>query len=175
MGDFYSRDNFMRLFFTNQRRLFAYILMFIPNRLDAEDLLQETATWMWENFDKYTPGTSFGAWGVTVARYKIMNFTRNAGNKRLKFREDVVELIDARSQAELERTDSRATALENCLTRLPERDRWLIHLRYEKGLTVQKLSSSLDRPVRGLYKTMARIHKQLNNCIRQTLSLEGEI
>ncbi len=174
MDDLYSRENFMRLFRANQKRIFAYILMFIPNRSDAEDLLQETATWMWENFDKYTPGTSFGAWGVTVARFKVLNFNRNLRNKRLKFRDDIVELIEAKADTALDYMDLKRDALEKCLSNMPERDRMLIHLRYDKGLTVRKLASSLDRPIRGLYKTIARIHKLLNNCVRQSLLLEGE-
>ena len=40
--------------------------------------MQETATWMWENIDQFTPGTHFGAWGVQVARFKILNLNRSS-------------------------------------------------------------------------------------------------
>jgi len=46
-----NKDDFISLFLSNQRRIFTFILMFVPNRSDAEDLMQETASWMWKNFD----------------------------------------------------------------------------------------------------------------------------
>lgn len=169
-----SKSDFMSLFLANQRRIFAFILMFIPNRSNAEDLMQETASWMWENFDNYTPGTSFGAWGVQVARYKILNLNRSTSNKYLKFSGDLLDLIDAKAEKVLEKEDRRVNALRNCLSSLKKQDQWLIYLRYEKGLTTSKLAQVVQRPASGLYKTMARIHKMLLRCIRQKLIAEAD-
>lgn len=169
-----SKDDFIGLFLSNQRRIFTFILFFVPNRSDAEDLMQETASWMWKNFDEYKPGTNFGAWGVQVARYKILKLNRRTFNSRLKFEGDLVELIDAKSEAVLDGASVKIHALRKCLSSMSDQDRRLIYLRYEQGLTPKKLAELVDRPVHGLYKTMARIHKMLLRCVRQTLVIQGD-
>ena len=59
---------------SSQSRIYAYILMLVHNHNDAEDLLQETASILWEKFDEYIPEKSFAAWAVGIARNKIYNF-----------------------------------------------------------------------------------------------------
>lgn len=169
-----NKDDFISLFLSNQRRIFTFILMFVPNRSDAEDLMQETASWMWKNFDDYKPGTNFGAWGVQVARYKILKLHNRTQNSRLKFGGDLVDLIDARAEKVLDTASLKIHALRKCLSGMNEQNRRLLYLRYEEGLTPQKLAQMVDRPVHGLYKTMARIHKMLLRCVRQKLIAEGD-
>jgi RNA polymerase sigma-70 factor (ECF subfamily) len=168
-----NKSDFITLFLENQRRIFAFILMFIPNRSDAEDIMQETAVVLWEDFDKYTPGTNFGAWAVQVARFKILNLNRMVHNRRLRFDINLVDIIDAKAETVINESDDRMNVLRKCLSSMKERDRWRIYLRYEKRLTTQKLAQLEKRSVHGLYKTMARIHKLLFQCIRRTLVLEG--
>ncbi|MBN2842770.1 MAG: sigma-70 family RNA polymerase sigma factor [Sedimentisphaerales bacterium] len=172
MSDTASKDNFMTLFLSNQKRIYAFILMCIPNRTDADDLLQETAAWMWSNFDKYTPGTNFGAWGVSIARYKILNFCTNAKKTDVVFDEELLELIEHNSSQALEQTDRRIEALRLCLAKMSEKDRWLISLRYEKSLKINKIAELIERPTSGLYKKMAKIHSVLLNCTRSKLAME---
>ena len=169
-----NKDDFLNLFLSSQRRIFTFILMCVPNRSDAEDLMQETASWMWKHFDEYTPGTNFGAWGITVARFKVLKLNRQRSHSRVKFGGDLIGLIDAKAETVLEETDHKIHALRKCLSGMNDRDRRLIYLRYEKGLTPQNLAALAERPVHGLYKTLARIHKMLLRCIRQTLIMEGD-
>src|SRR5262249_54956902 len=46
---------FLPLFLQNQRRLYAYILTLLPNRADADDVLQEASLVMWDKFDERAP------------------------------------------------------------------------------------------------------------------------
>ena len=49
---------FLRLFLQNERRLYAYILTLLPNRADADDVLQEASLVMWDKFDADRPPES---------------------------------------------------------------------------------------------------------------------
>ena len=169
-----SKNDFMRLFLANQNKIFAYLMMHVPNKLDVEDLLQETAVWMWENFDKYTPGTNFSAWGIQVAKYKILNLSRSQKNSRIKFHPNVVELINEKAEHLLDQADQRVDVLQKCLEKLPVKDRNLLYMKYEKGVTIKRLSELVGRPVRGLYKTMSRVHNNLLQCVRHSLVWESE-
>ena len=46
---------FLRLFLQNERRLYAYVLALLPNRADADDVLQEASLVMWDKFDAERP------------------------------------------------------------------------------------------------------------------------
>lgn len=169
-----NKDDFLGLFLSSQRRIFTFILMCVPNRSDADDLMQETASWMWKHFHEYTPGTNFGAWGIQVARFKVLKLHSRTYHSRVKFSAELIDLIDAKAETVLDDSDHKIHALRKCLSGMNERDRRLIYLRYEKGLTPKNLAQLVERPVHGLYKTLARIHKMLLRCIRQTLVMEGD-
>lgn len=169
-----EKDDFMGLFLSNQRRIFTFILMYVPNRSDAEDLMQETASWMWKHFHEYTPGTNFGAWGIKVARFKVLKLHRRTFHSRVKFSSDLIDRIDAKTQTVVEESDHKIHALRKCVSRMNDQDRRIIYLRYEKELTPKNLAHLVERPVHGLYKTLARIHKMLLRCVRQTLVVEGK-
>src|SRR5262249_11570774 len=46
---------FLRLFLQNKRRLYAYVLTLLPNRADADDVLQEASLVLWDKFDEHNP------------------------------------------------------------------------------------------------------------------------
>ena len=46
-GECDSTERFLALLMSNQRRVHAFILSLVPNRNDADDLLQESIVVMW--------------------------------------------------------------------------------------------------------------------------------
>lgn len=62
---------FLRLFSQHQRRLYAYIFTLIPNRADADDLLQEVSITLWERFDTSEPGKDYMSCAMRVAFLKV--------------------------------------------------------------------------------------------------------
>ncbi|MCK5000630.1 MAG: hypothetical protein KAS23_13890, partial [Anaerohalosphaera sp.] len=65
---------FFHLFMTHRKSLYAFILASIHNYSDADDILQETATVMWRKFSGFEQGTDFVAWGITIARLRVLKF-----------------------------------------------------------------------------------------------------
>jgi RNA polymerase sigma-70 factor (ECF subfamily) len=167
----YSQDGgFLRLFMADERRIYNFILSLVGNYNDADDLMQETAVVMLNRFDEFEPGSNFAAWGMRVARYKIMNFRKRQGNKLRLFSSETFEKILAHSEAVIERDDDRMRALQNCLLKLNEGDRRLISMRYERETTTKEVAERIGRSVEGLYQTLARIHRLLLQCIHRTLA-----
>jgi len=48
-----NRKRLMALMTQHQRRIFAYIYTLVPDRYDAEDLLQETSLIICEKFEQF--------------------------------------------------------------------------------------------------------------------------
>jgi len=172
LGDMSRGREFLRLYQANERRIFGFILALVPQWSEAEDLLQETTMTLWSKFDTFEPVTDFAAWALCVARYRIMNHRKKKRHQHVQFSDEVLEALDERVRSAAAGLDMLRDALGNCLRKLPERDRELIHLRYEYDATTRSVAQRLGRSVDAVYKALNRIHVQLLYCIRRTLAAE---
>jgi RNA polymerase sigma-70 factor (ECF subfamily) len=166
---------FLRLFLQNERRLYAYILLLVPNRADADDLLQEVSLAAWDAFDASSPPTDFLAWVRRIAYFKVLNFSKQARRARLRLSQVFVERVaeTAAQQAEVLQLDERREALARCLEKLPPRDRELLARRFAEGATTRSTSEQLGRSVEAVYKALAKIRQVLFECVGKTLDREA--
>jgi RNA polymerase sigma-70 factor, ECF subfamily len=172
MSDSSKTNEFLRLLMANQRRIYAFILTMVPNHGDAEDLFQETVLLMWSKFDTFTPGTSFAAWGYTVARYQILSVRKRHSVRGALFSQAAAELLQNESERFIEQTDSRVQALRQCIDKLSPKDYELIRMHYGDEVTIKSIAQHMGRSVQGIYKRIARIHDALLRCVRKSLSEE---
>lgn len=162
----------MQLFLQSERRILGFILSLVPNLADAEDLLQETCSIMWNKFEHYEQGTEFTAWGISIARYRVLTFRRKAVSHRVCFNEKLMQEI-ADAAAEISSTnDDRVGALQSCLSQMKERDRELVRLRYFAENSTKQTAQQLGRSADSVYKSLNRIHDSLLWCIRRSLQAE---
>ena len=90
-------NEFLRLIMVNQKPIYALILGMIPNRDDAEDIFQETVLVMWSKFDSFEQGTNFVAWGMKIAKYKILQAHRQAVRHNFQFSQAALESLQHKS------------------------------------------------------------------------------
>src|SRR5256885_12120337 len=74
-----SRKRLMALMTRHQRQMFSYIYVLVPNRSDAEDLLQETSLVICEKFHEFREGTDFVAWACQIAYWRGGGFRGESG------------------------------------------------------------------------------------------------
>src|SRR5215207_1966619 len=133
-----ARKRLMALMTRHQRQIFSYIYVLVPNRSDAEDLLQETSLVICEKFNEFRPGTDFVAWACQIAYWRVRYARQKFARSKIVFDQDIVDVV-ARTASELAgELDGRHEALGECLQRLHPRDRELIVARYEPGGTVEE-------------------------------------
>lgn len=163
---------FFQLYTQNQSLIYSYILTFVPRFHEADDIFQEVSTAMWEHFDSFKAGTDFLAWGRAIAHNQIVDYIRRCQRSRVLFSTETVQLLVEYMTRQNEQQDRRIRALESCMTKLSEKDRFLVKERYSTKTTIKNLALRVGRSVEGLYKSFARIHSQLYNCIQRTLVAE---
>lgn len=156
-----------------QKRIYAYILMLVPNVSDADDILQQVSSFMWEHFDKFKPGTHFGAWAVQIARNFIFDHYKSKRRSKIIFTDENLDLFAERAAESAARMEERVNVLQKCLKKLSEADRKLMRARYEEGLKIKQIAHRIGRPVGGLYKAINRIHNALIQCIRREMLTRG--
>ena len=166
-------EEFFKVFMANQNKIYTFILMLVPNSVDADDIMQESAAIMWKKFDNFQPGTDFAAWGIHIARYRAFDFIRKNHTGRLTFSTETVQAISDYIEQTAITDDPRLDVLKSCLKKLPENERNLINMRYARAMTVKSIAERIGRSVHGLYKSMARIHNVLLDCVHKTLAAEN--
>lgn len=167
-----KRDLFFKLYLENQKKIFSYILMLVPNTSDAEDILQTASSIMWSKFDSFTEGTNFGAWGVKIAQYVVFDHSRKKRKMKTIFTGDMLHIFADAVASKINEQDKRISHLENCIKKLCEADQEIIQFRYVKGHSIKKISELIERPLQGLYKAVNRIHNQLLKCVQRVLLVE---
>tara|TARA_R110002167_G_scaffold116339_1_gene291413 strand:- start:510 stop:1001 length:492 start_codon:yes stop_codon:yes gene_type:complete len=163
----------MRLFLQSERRILGFILSLVPNLADAEDLLQETCSIMWSKFEQFEKGTDFVAWGISIARYRVLTYRRKSASQRVCFNEKLMhQIADAVTEVSSQ-SDARLGILQSCLADLREKDRELIRLRYFAENSTKQTAEQLGRSADSVYKSLNRVHDSLLWCIRRSLQAEG--
>ncbi len=156
------KQTFETLLAQYQHRIYAYVLTYVPHRSDADDIMQETAMLMWQKFETFQTGTDFVAWGIAIARNFVLKLQSKQYDKRIIFSSEVVQHMDQSMNGEYTDRDDDYKFLQHCIKQLSPADAQLLHMKYQQGKTTVDIARSTGRPLAGLYKVMARIHRDLS-------------
>ena len=163
----------MLLMTQHQRRIFGYIYTLVPNRTDAEDILQETSLVVCEKFAQFKVGTDFAAWACQIAYWEVRRARQKFARAKVVFNQEVVDAISETAVELAPERSARHEALARCLQKLHPRDRELLLTRYEPGSGVKEAAQRSGRTLEAAYKALARLRKLLHDCVTNQLSAEG--
>lgn len=173
-----NEGEFVELLTAAQTALYAAILVLLPDRGRAADVLQKTNVTLWEKRDEFVPGSSFLAWARRIARYHVLNERRKLGRDVVVFDEALFQELLARHAARDELVDSpesQVAALRACLDELGDPQRTLVERRYAPGGSVKQLASETGKSVGAVSQTLYRLRELLRDCIETRLAAEGQI
>lgn len=165
-----SRKRLMGLITRHQRQIFAYIYTLVPDRHDADDLLQETCVVICDKFDEFTPGTDFVAWACQIAWWRIRYSRQKFARAKVVFDDEVLAKVAHTAVTMREELDERHEALSACLQKLAPRDRELVLTRYEPGGGVAEAAERTGRSMDAAYKALNRLRKLLHDCVTHELA-----
>src|SRR5215216_964220 len=128
-----SRRQFIRLMTRHERMVYGYILSLVPNWADADEILQETNIRLWEEFEKFQPGTNFAAWSIRVAHFQVLTWRKKVSRSRLVFDQRVVDALAVEPMWTDDEFEARQQALADCVSELPDHSRELLRHCYDQG------------------------------------------
>jgi len=168
------QEQFLRLFLQHQLQVEAYVRSLVPNRADAEELVQDVAAVLWRKFDDFELGTRFDHWACRVAHNHVLYYFRRKGRDAMTFGDSVLAAVAEESVRQNDIWAERREALEACLKMLPPADRELIRLRYQAAATNRSVSQETGRSESAISRALNRIYMALLHCARQQLDSPGE-
>jgi RNA polymerase sigma-70 factor (ECF subfamily) len=164
--------DFVYLLTSHQRSLYRFIIMFVPQPSDADEVLQDTNMLLCSKSETFEPGTSFAAWSRQVAKLKVLEFFKRNDRRQTLLDPQVLETVAVEWRDEESSGMQRRDALKACLEKLRAGDRKLIDARYTADQPVESIASQLGRPVSSVYRSLERVRMSLLECIARTLRAE---
>ena len=160
---------FVQLFAKHQGALNSFVSSLVPTRADAEDVLQETSLALWRKWPEYDVERDFFRWACGIAHIEVVRQRRKAATDRLGFNEELIEVLSLEMIEKSELLDLRREALESCVQKLPRLEQSLLEMRYQEGMSMEKVADSLGRTTRTIHRIMARVRRLLFQCINASL------
>lgn len=144
--------------------LFGLILSILKKRTEAEDLLQEVFTQIWEKADQFDAQSGSGyTWICTLTRNKAIDRLRSKVYKEQKKQssslddDDVHITLYSSDNNPLEDTilNERAALVKQAMEQLSDKQREVIEVAYFEGKSQSEISEEFDVPL-GTIKTRMR-------------------
>jgi RNA polymerase sigma-70 factor (ECF subfamily) len=138
----------------------------------AEDVFQEVSLLVIQKHPEASDDLRFRVWLRHTARYKAIEALRRV-KKVVPLDESVIEKLeenwiryDSTSESDL------VSFLRECIRLLTPNGRKMIALRYVDGLRSCDIARQLGRQIDTVYRSIARAHKSLLECVRVRLAAQ---
>jgi RNA polymerase sigma-70 factor (ECF subfamily) len=165
-----EKASFVNMLTANYYRIHAFVLSMVPNDTDADDIMQETVTLMWQNFDRFQAGTNFVSWAVTIAKFQVLRYQKQKKRSRMVLSDEVYDLLISENHTIQELSHERFRALRECLEKLPEKEQTFIKLRYMDGATAKIVAQKVGSSIDAVYRHGAKLNDLLLRCVRNSLA-----
>jgi RNA polymerase sigma-70 factor (ECF subfamily) len=158
---------FLRLFLQSERELFRYVAALVPNVLDAEEIVQQTAVELWRKFDQYDAQQPFTPWACRFALNMVKRWVASRQRwQALLERGLAEELVNRRDQLRPQ-FEKRLRHLDQCLEKLPPEQRGIVEAYYFRRQSIDAIAARTRRSVESVYKTLQRVRLMLRQCIER--------
>jgi len=166
-----NHERFTRLLLESEPVMLRSILVVVPHRADAREIMQETAVALWRQFDTYDSERPFLNWAMGFSRIQTRRFLSKA-TRRAKLTKRAMEALQIEMEQERDFDTALETHLATCIGKLQEKARRLVKGYYHENHTPEALSEREGRSVEAIYKAIQRARRDLQACIERQIRKE---
>ena len=158
---------FLALLGQHELKVAACVHALVPSWQDAEDILQETRLQLWQEFEKFQPGSDFLAWARTIARYAVRTHFKQSQRKPLFLSGEIGDMVLDKIAKMPERPSLRMERLADCLKRLTAEALDLLQRCYVDRQKIKDIAAELGRSLAGTYSALSRTRRDLFDCMQE--------
>lgn len=164
-----SYEDAFRHVLSHRTMLLATVKAIVRNPHLAEDTFSDVTLEIvrcWQKFDQTRP---FGPWARGLARRVALANLRKAGREITSLDTEVLELLGTDLEHKGGETlfEEYKTRLGECLGKLSESARRLVHQRYFEERSYIDLAAGENKSIGSLYVAFTRIHQLLARCLKR--------
>jgi RNA polymerase sigma-70 factor (ECF subfamily) len=161
---------FEQLYKSTSAKLFGVCLRILPQRGDAEDVLQEVFTTIWHKAAQFDPlRASAITWLAMLARNRAIDKLRAGGHDRQSASIDLAESVSDPAPSTLAAAESsdEKRRLDACMEQLEVQRRKLIRVAFFEGATYEELAERCGSPLGTVKSWIRRGLAQLKVCLER--------
>ena len=162
-------EEFLRLWTHHEPELRAFVRSCCPRAQEVDEVMQEVSVVAWRKFSSLDESKAFGPWACMIARYELLMARRRHARDRLVLAEDVVRLLAEEGAEEMSLRHRQLAVLDDCIGKLPRERRELALAAYSRDTSIRDLATQMGRTEGALYQLLARIRKQLFDCMNRSM------
>jgi RNA polymerase sigma-70 factor (ECF subfamily) len=159
------QGDFLSFFIPAQAALRRFVLAHVADVHGAEDLFQEIARTLWEQFERFDRAKDFEPWAVSVARNMVLRYRRDRARDALVFSERVSRAICDRIDEQPQALERKRAFLRECIRKLPPKSRTIIRMKYTEGRSIDDMASFLGRSCNAVRLLLFRVRGTIARCI----------
>ena len=164
--------SFAKLWLQNQHAIGGFVCVHVPDHHLADDILQEVAELAAEKFDQYDPSRPFIGWLIGIARNRIAQAYREKGRRPVVYSSEVLDAIANAYTTQQPTDDDRLDGLRECMSKLSDRHRRVIELRYARQLTSEQIAAQVGCSPRAVTSMLQRIRTALRDCVSRYMEAQ---
>ena len=168
-----DRVAFYHIYERYSKRLYGFVLRYIKQKEDAEEIVQEVFVKIWESRNKIDAYSSFESFLFTIAYNTTISLLRKRTNEKkyleyLKSLQQSTNSPDLIDEIQFNELNDRVQSLLNELT---PRQKEIFKLSREEGLTHDEIARKLDISVNTVKKHMSNTLALLKSQIDSNLTV----
>lgn len=141
-----------------------FIATLVPNRADAEELLQEASVTAWRQRERFDQEREMYPWLCGIARNLIGHYHRRQSVAR-RLEPHVLDQLAARQSEVDHALQARLQLLQECLEKLPPSQKKLVSGYYGDDVTVKEFAERHRHSAEAVYKVLQRARLALFECM----------
>ena len=165
-------NSYNQLVYKYKNKLFNYIIQFVKDAAQAEDLLQDTFLKLYTHKNSYKEIAKFSTWIYTIAgnyaRTELRKYKRRKTFSHSDLGFDNKEFIikdKAETPSEVFLAINLKSELNNCLSKLPLNFRTIIILRDIQELSYEEISTIVELPLGTVKSRINRARLKVQECL----------
>lgn len=152
---------FDQVFFDTKDRLFSYIRKFVPEKMEAEDILQQCYLKLWENRHQLRDQDHVFPLLFTYAKSRVVDLYRREAVKAKYLQSQYLAEEPAIHPNEQIDSKEYKRLLTQAIDKLPARSKEVFLLKKEYGLTYTQIAEQLNVTTSAVENHMSRALKLL--------------
>lgn len=160
---------FLRYLVPTETVLKAYLLAGTRDVHQAEDLMQDVLSVLWEKFETYDEARPFQAWAIGFARVQVAKWRSEQARSREVVSGQTLELLADTAVEVAEEVKSRGLHLMGCLEWLGGIARQVVQMKYGEALSIMQIAEQLRKSVPATEMILVRARRALQDCVERKL------
>jgi len=167
-----SIEAFDILFMKYHQKLYYFSYGFLKSGEDAEDVIQEIFTQLWENRDKLNSQYSFNSYIFTITKNKVLNVIRKKvyENKYLDTVSAKQVLLDFTTDDQVDFKELLEISQE-AIDALPPKRKQVYKMSRNEGMTYEEIATHLKISKKTVENQMSMALKTLRNYLKQNAEI----